>query len=312
VPFPDRAFTRIPNTQQETSMIRFDPASIASRLGGAWNTLTTGRMMQGPGGAALGAAPRAASPAPINIAMNLSSLAGTLLSRPWRATEVAVNVPVAPEPNQCSVLNMARELAPLAQNSYNPSAIPGFELSRTVLGTEGFAAAVYKGRVGGREQMVIAFRGTEDSADWKQNFASNFMVPSQYRQAVDLVRQVQGENPGMEIILTGHSLGGALAAYAGILRGEPAVIFNAAGTDGPQSAALGPGMNTSAENVVQVNASCDPLTQNPASRRVAGQPWNRNASYVAESQGSAWGTECHSMENLTGVLRRTEELLPAR
>ncbi|MCK6476027.1 MAG: DUF2974 domain-containing protein [Phycisphaerales bacterium] len=293
-------------------MFRFDSLSLGSRLGGAFSAMRGGLGLQGAPRGLADAVLRAAMPAPVGLLTQLAPLAGALVSRSSAGQATfPTNLPVAAEPNQCSVLNLAKELAPLANNAYNPSSLRDLTLERSVEGTHGFAAAVYKGQVEGRQQIVIAMRGTDDDADWGQNRASVVTVPEQYDQALALVREVAIQNPGAEIILTGHSLGGALAAYSGILADHPAMIFNAAGTDGPQAAALGPGMNTSAENIVQVNASCDALTQNPISRRLAGQPWNPRATYVVESEGSVWNRECHSMDPLNNNIQRLEELTPA-
>ncbi len=280
-------------------MLGIDATAISQRFNSAFRSLTSG-----PVGSFISRPPN-----PLATLFSTASYSGPMVPRSAASrTEVPANIPGPVPAPQCSVLNMARELAPLAENAYNPSPVKGFDLARNVTGAEGFAAAVYRGEVEGRPQVVVSFRGTENATDWVQNVASNFSVPSQYNQALNLLREVQQQYPGQEIILTGHSLAGGMAAYSGILREVPAVVFNAAGTDGPQSAALGPDMTTTAQNIVQVNASCDPLTQNPLSRRLAGQPWNPEATYIVPSEGSVWGLECHSMSNLRRTLESNGEL----
>ncbi|MEM1343596.1 MAG: YqiA/YcfP family alpha/beta fold hydrolase [Pseudomonadota bacterium] len=51
---------------------------------------------------------------------------------------------------------------------------------------------------------------------------------SQVRQAIDSVLRIAADNPGTTITVTGHSLGGALAAYVAAALGVPAVVFDPA------------------------------------------------------------------------------------
>lgn len=79
----------------------------------------------------------------------------------------------------------------------------------------------------------LAFRGTESLLD-RHDIAANVLQSlglraAQYELAVQLanrVKQVLG--PDVEIILTGHSLGGGLAAAAAYDTGLNAIIFNPA------------------------------------------------------------------------------------
>jgi pimeloyl-ACP methyl ester carboxylesterase len=92
---------------------------------------------------------------------------------------------------------------------------------------DGFAAALYykNGR------YYLAFRGTElKLIDWREDIVQAlYGASSQYNQAVDLANRVQLALPSQEIILTGHSLGGGLAAAAAYATGLNAITFNAAG-----------------------------------------------------------------------------------
>lgn len=93
-----------------------------------------------------------------------------------------------------------------------------------------FYAAAYA--VGGT--IVIAFRGTDDSDDqstgwglggWPWGVAS---VPEQARLAAKFVREIRDDPDyaGMDIVLTGHSLGGGLAGFCATLFDLQAHCFN--------------------------------------------------------------------------------------
>ena len=77
--------------------------------------------------------------------------------------------------------------------------------------------------------MVLAFCGTNDRRDWVSNADQALgRSAAQYTQAIDLV--VQGHRSvGEDLVFTGHSLGGGLAAAAALATGLTAVTFDAAG-----------------------------------------------------------------------------------
>lgn len=96
----------------------------------------------------------------------------------------------------------------------------GFDASISVKGTS----------ANGDQEVVIAFRGTDTSSDWKTDAQalSSGVVPKQYEAATKLIREAQKIFPNASIVATGHSLGGALASYAGNESGVRVVTFNAA------------------------------------------------------------------------------------
>ena len=93
----------------------------------------------------------------------------------------------------------------------------------------GFVAGLYKeaDELGGR--TVLAFRGTDDGpgvwTDVQQGIGG---TTAQYLQARTLARQVQAAY-GSSVVVTGHSLGGGLAAQASAVTRARGATFNPAG-----------------------------------------------------------------------------------
>ncbi|MHB1198395.1 MAG: alpha/beta hydrolase family protein [Polaromonas sp.] len=103
-------------------------------------------------------------------------------------------------------------------DSYFRDPITGFEAISFTNGTE----------------IVISYAGTDPSAgllsgDWQTNFALiNGNWSDQLLQAAEYYLQIKAANPGASITLTGHSLGGGLAALVGVFFGVPATTFDQA------------------------------------------------------------------------------------
>ena len=90
----------------------------------------------------------------------------------------------------------------------------------------GFDADIY---TDGHGRFVLAYRGTDAGKDWATNLGQGIgMETVQYNQAMAIARQAKVAF-GDELVITGHSLGGGLAAVGAVTTDTPAVTFNAAG-----------------------------------------------------------------------------------
>lgn len=147
-----------------------------------------------------------------------------------------------PAPQTASPIDAARVQAhaALAADVYNDQPSPpdgyraatedevtalGLDPDRLDPGTDAFRARVYVDESGG---YVVAFRGSQSGADWLANAQQGVGLDSDhYARALEIGRAIG--RMGAEVTMTGHSLGGGLAATAGIAAGRPADTFNAAG-----------------------------------------------------------------------------------
>ena len=104
----------------------------------------------------------------------------------------------------------------------------------------GFFAAVYadKGPLSPLDQnYIIADRGTQGGLwgpDWRNNFEQLLGADSQqYDEAAKVAKTIAGlpdfGQGGVNVVFTGHSLGGGLATLQSAITGLPAYTFNAAG-----------------------------------------------------------------------------------
>ena len=93
-------------------------------------------------------------------------------------------------------------------------------------GKSGFDASLYRDASGA---VAVAYAGTDEGKDWRHNFRQGLgFEDAQYDQAIALAQQAK-QAFGNDVVLTGQSLGGGLAAAASMVSEVPAVTFNAAG-----------------------------------------------------------------------------------
>jgi RHS repeat-associated protein len=106
-------------------------------------------------------------------------------------------------------------------------------------GRTGFRAGIYSN---GKE-TVLAFAGTNEiKTDLGSSVAANLPVgvqSQQYGQAVDVARQVSAAVGDGKMAITGHSLGGGMAAAAAAATGRQGTTFNAAPVSSAQLRLLG-------------------------------------------------------------------------
>jgi hypothetical protein len=92
-----------------------------------------------------------------------------------------------------------------------------------------FRARVFVKGAGADAQIVVSFRGSTASADWRTNVKQSLGLSSDhYRKALAIGSKLAlAQN--VNVTFTGHSLGGGLASAAAIASGRNATTFNAAG-----------------------------------------------------------------------------------
>jgi hypothetical protein len=174
----------------------------------------------------------------------------------------------------------------------------------------GFDAGIYKNDKTG--EIIVAYRGTESwgnsigtkiesAQDWRANITARLGgVEPQYKAASDLARMVRDQwsksTPDKTITLTGHSLGGGLASYAGQQqRIKNVYTFNAARNP----------LSASGQHAGQVNVAVpgdvvgDPGTSSDVGRgSLPGQTYNINTT---SDQAGLSGT--HEMDGIIGGMR---------
>jgi hypothetical protein len=85
-----------------------------------------------------------------------------------------------------------------------------------------------------RLMSMIGTQNDRGGVDWLDDVKQALGFPTkQYFRAIDLAlnEQLTTQNLGYKFMLSGHSLGGGLAAAASAVTGAPALIYNAAGVN---------------------------------------------------------------------------------
>ena len=90
----------------------------------------------------------------------------------------------------------------------------------------GFSYGVFKRS--GTNEIVVAYTGTNEKADWVSNITAGLGLPSWQVANAALVYQQVKEKYGSNITLSGHSLGGGLASVMAVWFDRPATVFDEA------------------------------------------------------------------------------------
>jgi uncharacterized Zn-binding protein involved in type VI secretion len=166
--------------------------------------------------------------------------------------------------------NVAVEYARLSQNVYHPGTDPigwknisndedaldkyGLKPSDLEIPGSNFRAQVYEpdpSVFGDDMKPAVAFKGTENMEDWKNNVEQglNFDSPY-YEKAVKIGQKL--EDSGADVVFTGHSLGGGLASAASQASGLSAYTYNPAGLNSSTAARYGGAAHDSNVTVFRV------------------------------------------------------------
>ena len=100
------------------------------------------------------------------------------------------------------------------------SSLNGYKVDK-MFGTTGDGLTAYALRDPGTGNVVIAFRGTSDGEDWKDNVGN--LGWRQWQEAKPDVERYLKNNwkDGAEVTFAGHSLGGACPVWAAAMSATP-------------------------------------------------------------------------------------------
>lgn len=189
-----------------------------------------------------------------------------------------------PPPSFLTLATMSNDVYLYASSGSVPD-VAGYKfvVVPAIVGSDGFYAQVYENNT----QIVVAFRGTELSKDiytaafdivadksWVTGVATSTLV-SKLSQAVDVIAAVKQQFGDINITLTGHSLGGALAQMIATRTKLPAVVF-----DAPES-----GKFVSQDTKIQTELSKLPMFSNSGDNqnlRLWGDPVSRVGTVVTD------------------------------
>jgi len=89
------------------------------------------------------------------------------------------------------------------------------------------------------KEIVLVLRGTELRPSYFADMAGNFMtvmkhwwgssIPQHYLRSLELAKALKAHYPNKELVITGSSLGGSLAMFAGLATGARVYAFNSLG-----------------------------------------------------------------------------------
>ena len=126
----------------------------------------------------------------------------------------------------------------------------------------GLKSAVYERTLeDGSIEYTYAFAGTQDITDILHDGLQLIGASGQYSQAIKNLQVLQADILTSELTLTGHSLGGGLAALGSMKTGLRALTFNAAGVSLPTKLFNGVNMSQSVESQIDAYIlASDPIS----------------------------------------------------
>ena len=149
----------------------------------------------------------------------------------------------------------------------------------------GLHAEIFKDERTG--SYTLAFRGSNDmSTDWKHGNSQAFDPGAkQYDQAIKLAQALKDKLGDKFTDITGHSMGGGLAAAASAMTGVRATTFNAAGLNPATITSRGGSWDEArmAELITNYRVAGDPLTE-----AQEGSDTDPLSAYVSSHHGG-WG-----------------------
>ena len=148
------------------------------------------------------------------------------------------------------------------------------------------------------KDIIIAYRGTDEMGDIKNDAAmARNRLPAQATDAIAVYDKVARENPGRDISVTSHSLGGSLGEIVSGVRGVFAATFNAYGVRDMFKS----GIKLKENNVINYVNEKDMFTM------VNGQNHIGEIYAVYEKPGNAGSHEAESIGDLSQRKIRTPE-----
>ena len=146
-------------------------------------------------------------------------------------------------------------------------------------GAVGFGARLSRQEDGGK--LVVAFRGSNapgEDEHWMQDWLDDARqggggTPTQYTYGAEVLSAVRSTFPDAGIVVTGHSLGGGIAAYATINLKQPGDLFcatyNAAGISSLTLIALPKEVvSRAASQITNIRSKGDPVSAIPGTQLV--------------------------------------------
>ncbi len=171
-----------------------------------------------------------------DLGQSISNLTDFVDSAELKLVQIAEAIPVS----EVSGNNISKQTASaIAHAVGNPEQllVEGFERQEASLyglkefnlvdPQTGLKAGIYSDG----QKTVLAFSGSGlNIEDWVTNMGQGFgFKTGQYEGLVNILDSINNNIGNQELIITGHSLGGGLAATAGAITGAPTYTFNAAG-----------------------------------------------------------------------------------